>query len=290
MSAADVIQAHRDAGEFFEADGVRSFVRREGEGESVVCFHGVPASSFLYRKVLPELAARDLEGIAFDLPGLGLADRPESFDYSWTGLGRFATAAVEALGLERFHMVVHDIGGPVGFEVASALPHRVASLTILNTLIEVDQFRKPWTMRPFGMRGIDRFWLSSMSKPLFRALMFRQGIGDRTMIRRDELDAYLDLLKREDGGRAFLKIMKGFETTREKRDLYAKVVRDVPYPVQVVWGRDDPALRVDTYGETARRAAGLDSIATLPGKHFFQEDQPSAIAEKVADLVDAARS
>ncbi len=287
VSASDVIQAHRDAGEMFEADGVRSFVRREGEGEPVLCFHGVPASSFLYRKVLPELAARELEGVAFDLPGLGLAARPEDFDYTWTGLGRWATAAVDALGLDRFHLVVHDIGGPVGFEVASALPDRVASLTILNTLIEVDRFTKPWTMRPFGVRGIDRLWLGSMSKPIFRALMRRQGIGDMSRVSRDEIDAYLELLRLEDGGKAFLRIMKGFETTRAKRDQYAKVVRDVPYPVQVVWGRDDPALRVDTYGEIARRAAGLERIATLPGKHFFQEDQPEGIAELITDLVDS---
>jgi pimeloyl-ACP methyl ester carboxylesterase len=35
----------------------------------VVCLHGVPASSFLYRKLIVELAARGLRGIAFDLPG-----------------------------------------------------------------------------------------------------------------------------------------------------------------------------------------------------------------------------
>jgi haloalkane dehalogenase len=104
----------------------------QGEAVPVVCLHGVPASSFLYRKVLPELAARGLRGIAFDLPGVGLAARPEGFDYSWTGLGRFCIAAVGALELDRFHLMVHDIGGPVGFvdlvvatEVVRAYkPHR----------------------------------------------------------------------------------------------------------------------------------------------------------------------
>ena len=95
--------------------------------------HGVPTSSFLYRKVLDELAARDLRGVAFDLPGLGLADRPESFDYTWTGLGGYCAAAIGALELEHFHLVVHDLGGPVGFELAAAMPDRVKSLTLLNT-------------------------------------------------------------------------------------------------------------------------------------------------------------
>ena len=124
MDSRDVAGEHRAAGRRFEAAGVGGFVREAGPlagGEPVVCLHGVPASSFLYRKVLRELAARDLHGIAFDLPGLGLADRPATFDYTWTGLGRFRAAAVDALGLDRFHLVVHDIGGPAGFELCAAL-------------------------------------------------------------------------------------------------------------------------------------------------------------------------
>lgn len=120
-----IVDDHASAGSTFEADGVRSFVRTEGGGDPVLCVHGVPMSSFLYRKVLAELAARGLRGVAVDLPGLGLADRPADRDYSWTGLGRFLAAAVDELGLDRYHLVVHDVGGPVGFELAAA--HATAS-------------------------------------------------------------------------------------------------------------------------------------------------------------------
>jgi haloalkane dehalogenase len=82
MRSSEVIASHRDAGRRFAAGGIESFVRERGDGEPVLCLHGVPASSFLYRKVIAELAARGLRGIAFDLPGLGLADRPAAFDYT----------------------------------------------------------------------------------------------------------------------------------------------------------------------------------------------------------------
>lgn len=288
MTSAEVVERHRAAGRFFEADGVRSFVRERGDGDPVVCLHGVPTSSFLYRKVLDELAARGLRGVAFDLPGLGLADRPEGFDYSWTGLGRFCTAAVGALGLERFDLVVHDIGGPVGFELAAAMPERVRSLTVLNTFVEVDTFKRPWSMEPFARRGIGELYLRTMTKPAFRTLMGMQGIGDRAAVPKEELDAYVDLLKREDGGRAFLRIMRGFERTAEKRAAYIGVLRDAPYPVQIVWGADDPALKLAVHGEQARRAAGLEDIHTLRAKHFPQEDQAPAVAERVAALAAAA--
>jgi pimeloyl-ACP methyl ester carboxylesterase len=284
MRSREVIANHRDAGRRFAAGGIETFVREQGDGEPVLCIHGVPASCFLYRKVIAELAGRGLRGIAFDLPGLGLADRPVDFDYTWTGLGRFCVAAVDALELARFHLVVHDIGGPVGFELAAAVPDRVASLTVLNTLVEVDTFKRPWSMEPFARRRLGEAYLRALSKPAFRTLMRLQGIQDMSAVTSAELDAYVDLLREQDNGRAFLKIMRGFERTPEKRKLYESVLRDRPYPVQVVWGANDPALKLAVHGEMARRAAGVEQIHTLPAKHFLQEDQAPAIAEQIARL------
>jgi haloalkane dehalogenase len=284
VTTAEVIERHRAAGRELEAGGVRSFVREKGEGEPVVCLHGVPASCFVYRKVLEELSVRGLRGIAFDLPGLGLAERPRDFDYTWTGLGRFCVAAVDALGLDRFNLVVHDIGGPVGFELAAAMPERINSLTVLNTLVEVDRFRRPWSMEPFARRVIGPIYLATLNKPVFWQLWKVQAIGNVAATPREEVDAYVDLLKRGDGGRAFLRIMRGFERTVEKRRLYESVLRDVPYPVQVVWGERDPALKLEVHGEQARLAAGLDEVHTVAAKHFLQEDQAPAVAGHIAAL------
>jgi pimeloyl-ACP methyl ester carboxylesterase len=284
VSSLEVIAAHRDAGRRFEAASVNSYVRQQGDGDAVLCIHGVPASSFLYRKVLAELAERGLRGVAFDLPGLGLSERPADFDYSWSGLGRFCVDAVGALGLDRFHLVVHDIGGPVGFELAAAVPERVASLTLLNTLVAVEGFKRPWSMQPFAIRGVGEVSLRTLTKPAFRMLMRLQAIEDTSAVSNAELDAYVDLLREGDGGRAFLKIMRGFERTAEKQRLYESVLRDDRYPVQIVWGANDPALKLAVHGEQARRAAGLEEIHTIPAKHFLQEDQAPAVAERIARL------
>jgi pimeloyl-ACP methyl ester carboxylesterase len=146
-------------------------------------------------------------------------------------LGQFCVAAVDALSLERFHLVVHDIGGPVGFELAAALPERVASLTVLNTLVAVEQFKRPWSMEPFARSGIGELYLRTLNKPAFRMLMRLQAIEDTSAVSRPELDAYVDLLRLGDGGRAFLRIMRGFERTADKQRVYVGVLRDGRYPV-----------------------------------------------------------
>ena len=278
----EVIRAWAARGRPLEVPGADTVAWDEGEGEPVVCLHGVPASAFLYRKVLPELAQRGRRAIVFDLPGLGLAARPDTFDYSWSGLAAWTLQAIDALQLDRFHLVVHDIGGPIGFDVIGRAPERIASLTVLNTLVRVDGFRRPWSMEPFARRGIGEVYLRTMHPAVFERLMRLQGVG--TDVPSAELRAYVALLKREDGGRAFLRIMRGFERTAEFEARIMRALGDRDFPAQVLWGRDDPALKIDEHGEDARQALGLDDVTPLPGKHFVQEDAPAAIAEHVDRL------
>ena len=124
-------------------------------------------------------------------------------------------------------------------------------------------------MEPFAHRGLGAVYLRMLTPPLFRWLMGRQGVADLTKVSRAELDSYPALLKHGDGGRAFLKIMRGFELTQAKEDRYSAVLRDLRYPVQIVWGGQDPRLTLALRGEQARQAAGLGLRAGLtaePGR------------------------
>ncbi len=280
---ANEISRHEAKGRRFEAGGVESFVLDQGDGDPVVCLHGVPVSSFLYRKVVPELADRGLRGVAFDFPGLGLADRPADFDYSWSGLAQWTGEAIDALGIERCHLVVHDIGGPVGFEWAIRNPDRVLSLTALNTLVNAATFHRPWSMHPFSIRGLGEVWLRATPKLLFSELFYLQGIADRAAVPRVDVLAHVELLRRGDNGDAFLKIMRGFELSETKERFFFDGLAGRSYPAQVVWGDKDPALGSDRR-EEVKRALRVENEALLPAKHFLQEDQAPAIAQAVASL------
>jgi haloalkane dehalogenase len=281
----DLLEAHRAAGRWFEAGGITSFVRELGDaaGGTVLLLHGVPTSSFLYRKVLPVLADQGVRGLAVDFPGMGLADRPEEFDYSWSGLSRWLGAAVDALGLDRVHLVVHDIGGPIGCEWGIENRDRVLSLTALNTMLDPASFRRPWAMAPFAVRGVGEVWLGSAPRTLFRALFYSQGIANRRAVSVAEVDAHYYLLRRGDRGHAFLRIMRSFELTGEKRRKLWAGLAERPWPVRIVWGELDPALDLDQLA-IACRVLRVDDPIRLPAKHFLQEDQAPAVAQAIADL------
>src|SRR6202043_101497 len=125
MNGNGLIEEWKQQGRILEVEGGKTDLWRMGPGETVIFMHGVPTSGFLYRKLLPELASRGLEGVTLDLPGLGLADRPADFEYSWSGLATWYLKAIDAAGIRDFHLVVHDIGGPIGFDIIRRVPDRI---------------------------------------------------------------------------------------------------------------------------------------------------------------------
>jgi haloalkane dehalogenase len=279
---AEAIEAHRAAGREFEAGGVRSFVREQGDGEPVVLMHGIPVSSFLYRKVFPLLAERGLRGVAFDLPCLGLAEKRLDLDYTWSGLGRWTGAAIDALGIERCHLVLHDIGGPIALEWALRNRDRVRTLTVLDTLIDVAHFSRVWTMDLAAPPVIGPIWVASIRPPVARWLFYMQGIADRSATPAHEVDAHFALLHRDGGGRTFRQIVRGFEFTDEKERFYVDGLRQAGWPSTIVWGERDPALG-DDRRRAIEQALGVGSTI-LPAKHFLQEDQAPAVATAIAEL------
>ena len=277
-------EAHAAAGRHVETPAGRVFVREDGTGNGgapVVLLHGVPVSSYVWRPVLPLLAAQGLRAIAPDFPGLGLSDRPDpaSFDYSFRGLYRALAQTLDALDVPRAHLVVHDIGGPIGFMLAAAQPERIASLTVLNTWVDLDTHRKPWPMWLFTKPGIDKATVATMTAPLAWALMRQVGVRRPGAMGLADTAALVDLLRREDGGLAFLAIMRGFEQSAAvRRDLEEALARRA-YPAAVVWGRFDPAIG-------AARAAHLGGLLRcepefLDAKHFLMLDEPLAVADAI---------
>jgi haloalkane dehalogenase len=249
----------------------------------VLLLHGVPTSSFLYRKVITHLADQGLRAITLDFPGLGLAERPEEFDYSWSGLARWLGEAVDALELRRCHLVVHDIAGPIGCEWAVRNPDRVWSLTALNTFLRPAEFRRPWSMAPFATRGVGEAWLRA-PRTAFASLFRRQGLADPAAMSKAEIYAHHALLHRGDNGRAFLRIMRGFELTQAKQDFLVDGLGRRTYPARIVWGELDPALGLDQM-RGVQRVLGVEDPVLLPAKHFLQEDQAAPLSYAIADLV-----
>jgi haloalkane dehalogenase len=118
---------------YLEQDGLRMHYLDEGEGDPVLCLHGEPTWSFLYRRMIPVLAAV-ARVVAPDYFGFGRSDKPTAAE--WYTFDRHSASIrrlVEELDLRRMTVVVQDWGGPIGLRLAVEQPERVERLVILNT-------------------------------------------------------------------------------------------------------------------------------------------------------------
>lgn len=118
---------------YTEVDGLRIHYVDEGHGDLVLCLHGEPSWSFLYRKMIPPLAAQ-YRVIAMDFVGFGRSDKLVGRDdYSFAMHQRTLTGFINQLGLDQITLVVQDWGGLIGLAVTCRMPERVARLVIMNT-------------------------------------------------------------------------------------------------------------------------------------------------------------
>jgi len=119
---------------YAEVGGLRMHYLDEGEGAPVVCFHGEPSWSYLYRRMLPPLVAAGHRVVCPDLAGFGRSDKPTDLDwYSYDRHVEQVAGVLDDLDLRGATVVVQDWGGPIGLRWAVEHSDRVDRLVILNT-------------------------------------------------------------------------------------------------------------------------------------------------------------
>ena len=121
-------------------EGLRLHYVDEGpaDGPVVLCLHGQPSWSYLYRKMIPVFVAAGYRVLAPDLFGFGRSDKPrEDAAYTFEFHRGSLVAFVEALGLSQLTLVCQDWGGLLGLTLPVTHPELIARLVVMNTAIAV---------------------------------------------------------------------------------------------------------------------------------------------------------
>ncbi len=152
-----------------DSSGVELDVQIEGAGKPVVLLHGFPDSKRLWSRQIPALVEAGFQVIVPDQRGYGASDKPAEIDaYSVPFLAIDVTAILDALSIERAHIVGHDWGAAVAWATASFAPERVDHLVALSVGhpssfggAGMAQREKSWYMLLFQFAGVAEEWLSA---------------------------------------------------------------------------------------------------------------------------------
>ena len=124
---------------YIEVDGMRIHYVDEGKGETILCLHGEPSWSFLYRKMIAIMSKKH-RVIAMDFIGFGRSDKfTEREAYTFRMHLDTLMGFIKTLDLKQITVVVQDWGGLIGLAAVAHMPERFARLVIMNTGLPVGE-------------------------------------------------------------------------------------------------------------------------------------------------------
>jgi haloalkane dehalogenase len=252
----------------------------EGQGAPILLLHGEPTSSFLWRKIIPQLPGRK---VAPDLIGFGRSDKPTEIGwYSYDRHVESIAQLVEELDLDGITLVVHDWGGPIGLRFAVEHPERVERLVILNTGIGGG---RPPSETWLRFRAVVRELGGALDIGRLVEAGTAQGLDDAV---RETYDAAFPTPESKAGALAFPELVptEPDHPNTARMNRVRDALRGWEKPTVVIWGAEDTVLPRHYAQGFVELIPGARGPVLIEGAaHFLQEDKPDEVAEAIRDFL-----
>ncbi|KAI5918128.1 Alpha/Beta hydrolase protein [Camillea tinctor] len=271
------------------ADGINIFYRYAGPPDApvILLLHGFPASSFMFRNLIP-LLALSYHVIAPDLPGFGFTQVPSerNYQYTFANFAKTTEAFLDALHIEQFAVYIFDYGAPTGLRVALDRPDAITAIISQNGNAYVEGLGASF------WAPVERYWASNSTADrdaLRPALTFNATRGqyvdgsphpDKIPPETYHLDQAL--LERPGNKDLQLDILYDYRTNVALYPQFQAYFRDSGVPVLAAWGRND-AIFVPPGAEAFARDVKDFELHFLDAGHFALETNEV----EVAGLIDA---
>ncbi|HJZ68915.1 MAG TPA: haloalkane dehalogenase, partial [Blastocatellia bacterium] len=271
---------------YVELNGARVHYVHEGEGETILCLHGEPTWSYLYRKMIPILSSHH-RVVAMDFIGFGRSDKfADQADYTFDMHRSTIAGFIENLDLQGITAVVQDWGGILGLRVVAEMPDRFSRLVIMNTGLPTGD--APPT------EGFMKWRAYATSTPdlpcgmiVRRSAVHRESITDEIVA---AYDAPFPDASYKAGAQMFPRLVPiepnqpGASEVRETREALSHWTK----PALVMFSDGDPVTRGgDRFFRKLIPSAKDEPEIVIEGAgHFLQEEKGEEIARHIINFIE----
>jgi pimeloyl-ACP methyl ester carboxylesterase len=280
--------------QWVEADGVRVFYRAAGDTNApvVLLLHGFPASSFMFRELIPRLADH-YRVIAPDLPGFGFTQVPAErrYVYSFDALAKTVQAFTEALKINRYALYVFDYGAPTGFRLAIANPDRVTAIVSQNGNAYEEgladawgPIRKYWAEPTAENREFLRKNILTLEGARWQ---YTHGVAVPESVAPEAYTLDAALLERPGNKDIQLDLFLNYATNVKLYPKFQEYFRKSKPPLLAVWGKNDPFF-LPAGAQAFRKDIPNAQVRFLDTGHFALETHVIEIAAAMKQFFESA--
>jgi pimeloyl-ACP methyl ester carboxylesterase len=275
-----------------KVDGLDIFYREAGSPDSpaIVLLHGFPASSHMFRNLIPALADQ-FHLVAPDYPGFGNSSMPavDQYEYSFKNLADVTDKFIQAKGLQKYSLYLFDYGAPVGFRLAQNHPESVESLIIQNGNAYNEGLREFWDpLKAFWMHRTpeNEAALRKLLTPEATKWQYITGVRDPEAISPDGWNMDTFFMNRPGNDRIQLELFHSYGTNPPQYPRWQGYFREYQPPTLIVWGKNDLIFPVEGAYPYKRDLKDID-FNLLDTGHFALEDHCDVIAGHIRRFLGA---
>jgi pimeloyl-ACP methyl ester carboxylesterase len=290
-SGAGAAETHQVYYRYEQVGDVKVFYREAGNrsAPTVLLLHGFAASSFMYRDVIPALADR-YHVIAPDLPAFGFTEAParEQYAYTFSQLAKTIGQFTEQLKLDRYALMVHDYGAPVGWRLAVANPEKVTAIISQNGNAYEEGLGDGWA-------PIQTYWrepsqenreaLRDFPTPASIKWQYLEGVPDESAVAPDGYTLEGLQIQRLGNADIQLDLVLDYASNVEMYPAFQDYFRTHQPPLLAVWGKHDPFFLPAGAQAWSRDIPDAD-IRFYDTGHFALETHAKEIIPVIREFLD----
>jgi pimeloyl-ACP methyl ester carboxylesterase len=275
---------------YVTVDGLRLFYREAGDPKNptVILLHGFPASSHMFRDLMPDLADR-FHLIAPDYPGFGYSAAPPAATYTATfaNLGNLMADFLQQIGATRFILYMQDFGGPVGMYVATSHPAWVSGVVIQNTPVTNDGWIADRLQAVLANAGPvtpeKRAAIEKRVVPATAVLLYQHGARNPGALNPDAWTNDSWDLTQPENVRIMTDMQLDIPTNVAQYPMWQAFLRQTKPRMLVVWG-DGDAVFAPAGADAFKTLVPSAEVYHLNTGHFALEEDHAAIAQHMIDV------
>jgi pimeloyl-ACP methyl ester carboxylesterase len=263
-------------------NGVRLHYVIAGSGDPLLLVHGWPETWYAWRKIIPVLAAR-FTVIAPDMRGYGDSERPAD-GYDKVTVATDLHELTRSLGFGPVHLVVQDMGGPVGFAYAASFPADVRDLVFIESAVPGFGLEAAmdvahggsWHMGFNMAEGISELLVAGRERP-FIEYFYRRGTLHPDALTPADIDEYARSY--EAGG--LVASFRYYRTLLDDATVNRERLATKPLTLPVLSLAAEQGFGDFSHASIARVADRVERRTIAGAKHFVAQDQPQAVADAI---------